>query len=62
MKTRKYIYWFDGHFWNGYLEDYPDNPMQADSQSKLKEKLRSVYQHTNSDFIKNIKYMDELEV
>jgi hypothetical protein len=34
MKT-KYIYWKDGEFWLGYLDEYPDYQIQGTTLEEL---------------------------
>ena len=31
MKGLRYVYWQDGEFWLGYLEEYPDYMTQGES-------------------------------
>lgn len=39
----KYVYWEDGSFWIGYLEEYPDYMTQGESKEELQENLRDIY-------------------
>ena len=35
MKTAKYVYWQDGSWWVGYLEDFPTYSTQGESLDDL---------------------------
>ncbi len=39
MSAPRYIYWQDGHFWLGYLEEYPDYMTQGESLEDLQDHL-----------------------
>ena len=39
----KYIYWQDGDFWLGYLEQYPDYMTQGETLDELKENLKDIF-------------------
>jgi len=43
MKGPRYVYWQDGQFWTGYLEDYPDYLTQGESLEDLQEHLRDLF-------------------
>jgi predicted RNase H-like HicB family nuclease len=43
MKGPRYVYWQDGQFWLGYLEEYPDYMTQGESLEDLREHLRDLY-------------------
>ncbi len=43
MKTVKFVYWQDGKFWLGYLQDYPDFMTQGESLKELQENLHDIY-------------------
>ena len=53
--TIKYIYWQDGDFWLGYIEDYPDYQTQGSSLKELKENLEDVYEELASGKIPNVR-------
>lgn len=43
MKTIKFVYWQDGTFWLGYLQDYPDFMTQGETLEELQENLKDIY-------------------
>ncbi len=60
--TIKYIYWKDGAFWLGYLEDYPDYMTQGTSLQELKINLKDLYSDLTSGELPNVRKKGELEV
>ena len=48
MGKVKFIYWQDGEWWLGYLEDYPDYVTQGESFEELKENLKDLYKDLSS--------------
>jgi hypothetical protein len=48
MKGQQFVYWQDGQFWLGYLEEYPDYLTQGESLEDLKEHLRDIYRDLTS--------------
>jgi len=47
MRT-SYIYWKDGEFWLGYLEEYPDYMTQGTTMDELKENLKDLFNDLTS--------------
>ena len=43
MKGTRFVYWEDGDFFLGHLEDYPDYLTQGKSLEDLKEHLVDLY-------------------
>jgi predicted RNase H-like HicB family nuclease len=43
-----YIYWKDGEFWLGYLEEYPDYMTQGTNMDELKENLKDLFNDLTS--------------
>ena len=39
MRKIKFVYWQDGDWWLGYLEEYPDYMTQGETLEELKENL-----------------------
>jgi predicted RNase H-like HicB family nuclease len=58
----KYIYWKDGDFWLGYLEDYPDYLTQGSTLEDLQIHLKDLFKDLNSGHIPFIRKKGELEV
>ncbi len=61
MKKR-FLFWQDGRFWVGYLEEYPDYMTQGETLVELKENLKSLYEDIQSDEIPSIKGVGEIEI
>jgi len=62
MKGQRFVYWQDGQFWLGYLEEYPDYLTQGESLEDLKEHLRDLYGDLTSGAIPAVRRVSELEV
>jgi len=62
MKTIKYTYWFDDHFYIGYLNDYPDYQTQGVSKEELIDNLKALLKDIESDEIPYIRKVEELEL
>ncbi len=48
MSARRYVYWQDGQFWIGYLEEFPDYRTQGESLADLQEHLRDLHRDLKS--------------
>ena len=62
MKGQRFVYWQDGEFWLGYLEDYPDYMTQGESLEDLREHLRDLYADVSNGHIPSVRKVAELEV
>ncbi|HLH55621.1 MAG TPA: type II toxin-antitoxin system HicB family antitoxin [Verrucomicrobiae bacterium] len=62
MKGLRYIYWQDGRFWLGYLEEYPDYLTQGESLKDLQEHLRDLYADLSGGHIPAVRKVAELEL
>jgi len=62
MKGLRYVYWQDGQFWLGYLEEYPDYMTQGKSLKDLQEHLRDLYEDLSGGHIPAVRKVAELEV
>ena len=62
MKGQRFVYWQDGQFWLGYLEEFPDYLTQGESLEDLKEHLRDLYRDLTSGAIPSVWHVSELEV
>lgn len=58
----KFVYWEDGKYWLGYLEEYPDYLTQAESLDELKENLLDLFKDLSSGEIPYIRKIGELQV
>jgi hypothetical protein len=62
MSTIKFMYWQDGDWWLGHLQDYPDYQTQGETFEDLKEHLRDLYLDISSGQIPGIRKVDELSI
>src|SRR2546421_7903333 len=62
MTGLRYVYWQDGEFWLGYLEEYPDYMTQGESLQDLQEHLRDLYADLSGGHIPAVRKVAELEV
>ena len=62
MQSVKYVYWQEGAFWLGYLQDYPDYWTQGESLDDLKEHLADLYKDVTSGQLVGIRQVGELIV
>ena len=62
MKGLRYVYWQDGQFWIGYLEDYPDYLTQGESLDDLKEHLRDLFTDLSGGHIPAVRRLAEAGV
>jgi hypothetical protein len=62
LKTVPYVYWRDGKFWLGYLEDFPEYLTQALKLSELEENLRDLHQDLTSGDIPCVRRRGRLQV
>jgi predicted RNase H-like HicB family nuclease len=55
MEKTRFIYWQDGNWWLGYLEEYPDYMTQGETLEELKKNLQDLtLQYKQSLLYKNI--------
>ncbi len=62
MMAVKMVYWQDGDFWLGYLEEYPDYMTQGETLDELKENLRDIYSEVTGGHIPGVRRVAELEI
>ncbi len=62
MTTVQFVYWQDGDFWLGYLQNYPDYMTQGETLEELKENLRDIHRDITGGHIPEVRRVDELEV
>ncbi len=62
MSGLKYVYWQDGDFWLGYLEEFPDYLTQGEALEDLREHLRDLFKELTSGNIPAVRRVAELEV
>ncbi len=61
MKGIRYVYWQDGDFWLGYVEEFPDYQTQGESLEDLQAHLRDLYEELTSGRIPGVRRVAELE-
>lgn len=57
-----FMYWKEGDYWLGFLEEYPDYQTQGLSLDELQINLKDLYSDLTSGEIPNIRKKGELEV
>ena len=62
MNTMGFIFWQDGDFWLGYLDEYPDYVTLGRSLEDLREHLADLHKDLCSGAISNVRRHAELEV
>lgn len=62
MTTVRFIYWQDGEWWLGYLEEFPDYKTQGESFEDLKVHLLDLYRDLTNGEIPFVRRVGELVV
>jgi hypothetical protein len=62
MKGLRFVYWQDGDYWLGYLDEFPDYLTQGVTLEDLREHLRDLYKDLSSGEIPSVRRVAELEV
>ena len=62
MKKVKLIYWRDGKYWLGHLQDYPEYMSQGLSLDELQENLRDILNDINSGKLPGVRKVMEMAV
>ncbi len=62
MTTTKFVYWQDGEWWLGYLEEFPDYKTQGEDLEDLKVHLLDLYRDLTSGEIPHVRRVGELVV
>ena len=62
MNGVRYVYWQDGRFWLGYLEEYPDYMTQGETLDELQLNLRDIYQELTSGNIPGVRRVADLQI
>ncbi len=60
MTSVRYVHWFDGEYYLGYLVDYPDYITQGFSKDELVENLKDLLADLASGQIPFVRKVDEL--
>ena len=62
METKRFIYYQEGEFFVGWLEDYPDYRTQGESLNELEENLREIHGELSSGQIPCVLKVGELSI
>ena len=62
METKKFVFYQEGDFWIGWLEEYPDYRTQGETIDELKENLKDIYHEISSGAIPSVRRVGELVV
>jgi hypothetical protein len=55
MTTAKYVYWQDGPWWVGYLEEFPTYSTQGESLDDLIDHLQDLYHEFTTGGFPNVR-------
>ena len=61
MNSSRFVYWRDGDFWLGYLEDYPDYMTQGMSHEELVDNLKDIYTDIVGGLVPCVRQVGELQ-
>jgi hypothetical protein len=62
MTGLRYVYWQDGEFWLGYLEEFPDYMTQGESLEDLRDHLRDLHRDLVSGEVPAVRRVADLEL
>ena len=62
MTTTKFVYWQDGEWWLGYLEEFPDYKTQGEDLEDLRVHLLDLYRDLTSGEIPHVRRVGQLVV
>ena len=62
MTTTNFVYWQDGDWWIGYLEEFPDYKTQGEDLEDLKAHLLDLYRDLSSGEIPHLRRVGRLVV
>jgi predicted RNase H-like HicB family nuclease len=62
METTKYIYYQEGDYFVGWLEDYPDYRSQGKTLDELKENLKDIYQDITGGLVPHVRKRGEIVI
>jgi len=55
------VYWQDGQFWLGHLEEFPDYVTQGESLEDLQDHLRDLHTDLSGGQIPGVRRLAEME-
>jgi len=62
MKSIRYVYWQEGDWWLGYLEDYPDYQTQGQTLEELQQNLKDIFDELSGGNIPNVRHVGDLQI
>jgi hypothetical protein len=62
MKTVRLVYWRDGDFWIGHLDEYPDYSTQGMSLQELMENVLDTYADISAGLVPDARKAQVLEL
>ncbi|MFN7961027.1 MAG: type II toxin-antitoxin system HicB family antitoxin [Thermoanaerobaculia bacterium] len=62
METVRFVYWQEGTWWLGYLEEFPEYWTQGESREELEEQLRDLHHELTSGQIPNVRRVGDLRI
>lgn len=62
MHNVRYVYWQDGGFWLGYLEEFPEYVTQGMTFEELRDNLTDLFKDLSSGEIPCVRKVGELQV
>jgi len=60
MQTVKYVFWQEGDYWIGYLEEFPDYWTQGETLDDLNEQLKDLHVDMTTGKIPGVRRVGEL--
>ena len=60
MNTVRYVYWQNGSWWLGYLEEFPDYCTQGESLDDLLAHLRDLHRDLADGAVPGVRRVGEL--
>lgn len=62
MKTVRLVYWRDGDYWIGHLDEYPDYQTQGTSLEELKANVLDIYADISAGLVPDARRAQVLEL
>jgi len=62
IHTVKFVYWQNGKFWVGHIQDYPDYLTQGKTPKELKENLRDLYRDITGGHVPSVRKVGDLVI
>jgi hypothetical protein len=62
MKTVRLVFWRDGEYWIGHLDEYPDYQTQGTSLEELKANILDIYADISAGLVPEARKAQVLEL